>query len=286
MPELPEVQTIVGDLERKIKGDIVVGFWSDWKKAIRMPLGRFMTGIKNKKILKAERIGKYIALKLSGGKTLLIHLKMTGHLLVKLKTKNEKLKIKENYFSEKVNQYIHHIFYLKSGRTLEFSDVRKFGKIILVDADRADELPEIKKLGLDALSKKLTFKKLDDILKRKKTQIKQLLMNQEEIAGIGNIYASEILHSAGILPSRSASELTFQEKKKVYASIKKILMQAILLRGTSDSDYRDTSGAPGKFQEILKVYRRTGKKCPGCGTIIKRAVIGQRSSFFCPRCQK
>jgi len=285
MPELPEVQTIVGDLEQKIKGDTIVGFWSDWRKAIRMPLRRFTAGIKNKKILKAERIGKYIALKLSGDKILLIHLKMTGHLLVK----KEKLKVKsqgKDYFADRVNQYIHHIFYLKSGRTLEFSDVRKFGKIILVDADRMGDLPEIKKLGVDALNKNLTFQKLEDILKKKKTPIKQLLMDQQEIAGIGNIYASEILHTAGILPDRLASELNLNEKKRIYAAIKKILEKAIELRGTSDSDYRDTSGAPGKFQEILKVYRRAGKKCRKCDTIIQRSVIGQRSSFFCPQCQK
>ena len=132
MPELPEVQTIVDDLNQKIKGDIIVGFWSDWKKSVKMPVEKFTKKIKGKKILGASRVGKNIFINLLGGKTVYIHLKMTGHLLVK----DQRSKIKDqnfgkDYFSEKVNQYIHHIFYLKSGRTLEFSDLRKFGKIVL-----------------------------------------------------------------------------------------------------------------------------------------------------------
>src|SRR4030043_722269 len=159
MPELPEVQTIVDDLNKKIKGDTVVGFWSDWKKSVRMPVDKFEKEIRNIKILKARRIGKNLFLDLSGGKTLYIHLKMTGHLLVK----SEKLKVKsygKDYFSDKVNQYIHHIFYLKSGRTLEFSDLRKFGKILLANSDEVGKIEEIKSLGVDAMSRDFTFRKL------------------------------------------------------------------------------------------------------------------------------
>jgi len=287
MPELPEVQTIVADLNKKIKGDIIAGFWTDWKKSVKMPVEKFAREIKGKKILSASRIGKNIFLNLSGGKTIYIHLKMTGHLLVK----DQKSKIKDqsfgkDYFSEKVNQYIHHIFYLKSGRTLEFSDLRKFGKIMLVDSDRIGEIGEIKSLGIDAMGRKFTFEKFDEILDGRKTKIKLLLMDQGKIAGIGNIYVSEILFEAGILPSRPADEIKKEERRKLFAAIKKVLEKAIKLRGTSDSDYRDTAGAPGRFQEILKVYRQVGKKCPRCGTIVQREKMGQRGTFFCPRCQK
>lgn len=295
MPELPEVQTIVDDLNGKIKGDTIVGFWSDWKKAInphtktgegvKMPVEKFEKEIKGRKILGASRIGKNLFLNLSGGKTIYIHLKMTGHLLVK----NEKLKTKsneKNYFDEKVNQYVHHIFYLKSGRTLEFSDVRKFGKIILADTGKIGEVKEIKSLGADAMSREFTFQKLDEILDKRKTKIKLLLMDQSKIAGIGNIYASEILYEAGIFPTRPADKVSTGERKKLFQAIKKVLGKAVKLRGTSDSDYRDTDGAPGKFQEVLKVYRRAGKKCGRCGTIVKRIVLGQRGTFFCPVCQK
>jgi len=292
MPELPEVQTIVDDLNRKIKGDSIAGFWSDWKKTVKMPIEKFEKEIKNKKILSASRIGKNIFLNLSGGKTIYIHLKMTGHLLVKSPPKAdqplaEKAKSNEpDYFSEKVNQYIHHIFYLKSGRTLEFSDLRKFGKIILADTDKIKEIKEIGGLGIDAVSKKFTFEKLDEILDKRATKIKLLLMDQSKLAGVGNIYVSEILFEAGILPTRSASKISREERKKLYRAIKKTLEKGIKLRGTSDSDYRDTAGAPGNFQKVLKVYRRAGKKCPKCGTIIQRIKLGQRGTFFCPVCQK
>ena len=212
---------------------------------------------------------------------------MTGHLLVKnRKAKSEKLNNGKSYFYEKVNQYIHHIFYLKSGRTLEFSDLRKFGKIILADTDKIAEIKEIKNLGIDAMSQKFTLEKLDEILDRWKTKIKLLLMDQGKIAGIGNIYVSEILFEAGILPGRPANSLGKEERKKLYSAIKKVLKKAIKLRGTSDSDYRDTSGAPGRFQKVLKVYRRTGKKCANCDTMIQREKMGQRGTFFCPVCQR
>ena len=302
MPELPEVQTIIDDLNQKIRGDVITDFWSDWKKSVRpptgkgegvkMPVERFIEGIKGRKILSASRIGKNIFLNLSGGKTIYIHLKMTGHLLVKRPPKAdqpraEKVKSDEkDYFSEKVNQYIHHIFYLKSGRTLEFSDLRKFGKIILEDTDKVGEISEIKSLGVDAMSKEFSLEKFDEILGKKTTKIKLLLMDQSKIAGIGNIYVSEILHEAGILPMRPAGKVSREERKKLYCAIKKVLEKGIRLRGTSDSDYRDTDGAPGRFQEALKMYRRAGKKCAKCGTIIERIKLGQRGTFFCPICQK
>ncbi|TSA45897.1 bifunctional DNA-formamidopyrimidine glycosylase/DNA-(apurinic or apyrimidinic site) lyase [bacterium] len=242
---------------------------------------------KAKEILNASRIGKNILINLSGGKTIYIHLKMTGHLLVKFPISNFQFpKNKKNYFDDKVNQYIHHIFYLKSGRTLEFSDLRKFGKIILFDTNKIEESKEIRSLGIDAMSESFTFEKLGEILDGKKTKIKLLLMDQSKIAGIGNIYASEILFEAGILPTRPADKIDKEERKKLYKSIKKVFNKAVELRGTSDSDYRDTSGAPGKFQEVLKVYRRTGKKCQRCGTMVQREKIGQRGTFYCPKCQK
>src|SRR3989338_8415281 len=294
MPELPEVETIISDLNKKIKGDMIADFWSDWPKAIKgKSLEAFRKEIKGRKILGARRLGKNIFVDLSGRKTIYIHLKMTGHLLIKSKIKNQKSKLRNDYFSDRVNQYVHHIWKLITNnkqlttKTLEFSDLRKFGKIVLVDADKLKELKEIKKLGVDAIDKEFTFDKFNGILeKRKNKMIRDILMDQNLIAGIGNIYMSEILFDAGILPSRDAEKINTSERKKLYNSIKKILKKAVKLRGTSDSDYRDTSGAPGNFQKVLRVYRREKQKCKKCGTIIKRIKIGQRSAFFCPRCQK
>lgn len=286
MPELPEVETIINDLNKKIKGDAITDFWSDWGKTIKgKTIEQFRKVVKNRKILGARRIGKNIFIDLSGGKILYIHLKMTGHLLVK----SSKLKVKrgEKYFSDKVNQYIHHIWKLKSGRTLEFSDLRKFGKIVLDDSDKIKKLKEIKALGIDAMSSKFDFKKFCDLLdKHLKLSIGPVLMDQSLISGIGNIYRSEILFDAGILPERKVADINVDERKKIYNSIKKILKKGIKYRGTSDSDYRDTSGAPGNYQKVILVYRRSGQKCKRCDTIIVRKKMAQRSVFFCPVCQR
>ncbi len=310
MPELPEVQTIVNDLNKKIEGDRIVGFWSDWKKAVKkISAKKFGEEIQGKKILGARRIGKNIFIDLSGKKTVYIHLKMTGHLLVK----SSKLKVesdRKDHFSERVNQYVHHVFYLKTCRpagkagrqkgknisfdkTLEFSDLRKFGKIVLADTDKLESLKEIKSLGIDALDKKFTLKKFKEILeKRQNSLIGIILMDQNLIAGIGNIYRSEILFDAKILPTRKIGDLKSKEIEKLYKSIQKILKKALKMRGTSDNDYRDTAGAPGGFHKVLKVYRREGQKChtyrlrgKKCGVTVKRIKLRQRSVFYCPKCQ-
>ncbi|MCX6765390.1 MAG: bifunctional DNA-formamidopyrimidine glycosylase/DNA-(apurinic or apyrimidinic site) lyase [Candidatus Moranbacteria bacterium] len=288
MPELPEVQTIITDLNKKIKGDMIVGFWTDWPKAIKnKSVKNFTREIKGRKILGARRIGKNIFIDLSGGKTIYIHLKMTGHLLVK----NQKSKIKnQKYFREKVNLYIHHVWKLKAQnaklKTLEFSDLRKFGKILLVDTGKLREIKEIKELGVDIISPGFTQKFFNALLDKKQNKkIRDILMDQRLISGIGNIYASEILYEAGMLPVILAKNINSQERTKLYNSIKEVLEKAIKLRGTSDSDYRDTSGAPGSFQKVLRVYRCEGQPCRKCGTMVKRIRMGQRSAFYCPRCQ-
>ncbi len=287
MPELPEVQTIISDLNKKIVGDTITDFWSDHKKAIKNNFADFAKEIKGKKILEAKRIGKNIFINLSGNKTLYIHLKMTGHLLVKPKVNPPAGGQKSKFFNDKVNQYVHHIFYLGRDKKMEFSDLRKFGKIVLVDTDKVKELKEIKSLGVDVMSNEFTLKKFQEILDKKSNKkIRDILMEQNILTGIGNIYASEILFEARVYPGRKVSILSSKEVKKIFEAIKKILKKAIKLRGTSDSDYRDTSGAPGGFQKVLKVYRKAGEKCPSCDTIIKRIKMGQRSAFVCPKCQK
>jgi len=298
MPELPEVQTVVNDLNEKIVGNIITEFWSEWPKAIKgKTLANFKKEIVGRKILGVRRIGKNIFVDLSGGKTLYLHLKMTGHLLIKSQISNLKSqtnskiqKSKNNavdFFEDRVNQYIRHKFFLGKKKVVEFSDVRKFAKIVLVDTDKVLELPEIKALGVDAVSPDFTFKKFNEILDRKvKSPIGIILMDQHLIAGIGNIYRSEILFEAGILPNRHDEDISVIERKKLFKWIGRILRHAIKLRGTSDSDYRDTSGAPGGFQKVLRVYRKSGEKCQKCDTIVVRETIGQRSVFFCPFCQK
>lgn len=301
MPELPEVETVVRDLNKKIKGYLIVDFWSEWKKALKgISYAKFKKSIIDREVLGVRRIGKNIFIDLSGEKTLYLHLKMTGHLLIK----SSKLKVKsgkseKGFFADRVNQYIRHKWTLKKGKdglVMDFSDLRKFGKIVLVDKDKINELPEIKKLGIDAMDKNFDLTKFREILdKKKKSVIGIVLMDQYIIAGIGNIYRSEILFEAGIDPKRKVESLTKLEVEKIFLQIKEILKKAIKMRGTSDSDYRDTSGKPGNFQKVLKVYQREGQVCLGskalpknkkCVNIIKRISMGQRSVFWCDDCQK
>jgi formamidopyrimidine-DNA glycosylase len=240
MPELPEVQTVVSDLNKKIVGDTITDFWSDWPKALKnISVEKFRKEIKGKKILGAERIGKNIFINLSGGKTIYIHLKMTGHLLVKLRAiSNFQFPIskhKDDYFNDRVNQYIHHKFFLVTRNAqpvnLEFSDLRKFGKIILVETKKIKEMKEIKNLGIDALSEKFTFEKFQEILKKKENKkIREILMDQQIISGIGNIYASEILFEARISPKSLAKDIGEKEAKLVHSSIKSVLKKAVKMK--------------------------------------------------------
>jgi len=148
-------------------------------------------------------------------------------------------------------------------------------------------LPSIASLGIDALSPKLTQKHFQGLLsEKKKRPIGVVLLEQDLIAGIGNIYRSEALFLAGVLPTRRIETLTKKEWLKILPAIKKVLQRAVKLRGTSDGDFRDTDGLEGRFQRMLHVYGRTGKSCKKCDTIILRKKIGQRSVFYCPRCQK
>ncbi|EKD46781.1 MAG: hypothetical protein ACD_67C00065G0002 [uncultured bacterium] len=274
MPELPEVQTIINDLQI-LTGDSFTGFWSDFEKAIKTK--KFEKEICGKRIFSVQRLGKLILLNLNDGKSIAIHLKMTGKLLL---VESRKLKVE----SDK-EKHLHHIFYLKKHGSLEFHDVRKFATISLLDKN---DLAEIKKnYGIDPIDAVFSASDLSSILeKRKNKPIKSILMDNSVILGIGNIYASEILSVAHISPLRLGNSLDKNELKCLHESILKTLKKAIKLRGTSVSDYRDSSGEKGSFQNELKVYKKHGQKCESCDTIIAKVIIGQRSTFYCPKCQK
>ncbi len=290
MPELPEVETIKRELNGRIKGKKIKKLWTDHSKMVKgVSFNRLEKEIKEAEIIKITRRAKNLFFELSNGKSLWIHLKMTGHLL--FKSKNPTPQELNSLEGDRFNSYIHFIFYFTDGSQIAFSDLRKFGKIRLIKAKTREILKDPKKYGLEEngpepLLKRFSAEKLEEILQKKNKAIKLVLMDQSLIAGIGNIYASEILFDAKINPIRKANKLTKKEIKKLYVSIKKVLARAVKMKGSSVNDYRDLSGKKGKFQELLKVYGKTGKKCSSCGKIIKRIKQGQRSTFFCPCCQK
>lgn len=282
MPELPEVQTVVSQLGAKVPDLRIEDFWTDWPKAVRPSLSVFKEAVIGATIIGTRRIGKHVILDLGNQYLIVIHLKMTGHLLVKTRNNSNSEAFRDPY-----NQFIHHRFILSDGVTVDFSDMRKFAWMEVAKTENVEKLASVKILGIDALSPQFTLKKFREILnKRNKALIGPVLLEQNLIAGVGNIYRSEALFVAGILPNRSVSSLSDEEQEKLFRAIKKVLRRAVRYRGTSDGDFRDTDGLPGGFQRRLGVYRQHGKPCPVCGILIERTKMGQRSVFFCRQCQK
>lgn len=274
---------MVNQLNQKVVRKTLAGFSSAWKTRVFPSEAVVTRRIRGTSILGARRLGKHIVMDLDTDFSLVIHLKMTGHLLYKTK---------DNRFSpifteDKINGYIHHVFTFSDGATLEFSDMRKFGWIRVMPTQDVERLESIASLGIDALSPKLTEALFRELLSRRpKRMIGDALLDQGLIAGIGNIYRSESLFLAGIRPMRLVSSLHESEWNTLLPAIKQVLRHAARLGGTSDGDFRDTSGLPGRFQKTLFVYGRTGLTCKKCDTIVERIKIGQRSAFFCSRCQK
>ena len=289
MPELPEVQTTVNGLNKKVLKETLIDVWSDWKKIVKKPknFSDFEKEIKGKRINKIWRRAKNIIFDLSEGYSLLIHQKMTGHLLVgKWILENGKwIPKKEGPLNDPYNRFIHLVFFFDD-KMMTLSDVRKFAKVELWKTKELINSEDFKNLGPEPLEKNFTFKKFREILNRKKGKIKQVLMDQKIIAGIGNIYASEILWQSKIHPEKIVSELSDKNLKNIYSAIKKVLSLSVKLGGESFSDYRKPDGTKGGFDTERNAYKREGQKCHRCKTKIKRIKVGQRSAFFCPYCQK
>jgi formamidopyrimidine-DNA glycosylase len=299
MPELPEVQTTVDGLKPKVLKRAFVDVWSDWKKLVKKPkdFDQFKKELKGKKIKKIWRRAKNIIFDLSDGRSLLVHQKMTGHLLVgKWEQKNGKwIPEKEGPLNDPYNRFLHLIFFLnnppsrkasegQSIKMIVLSDARKFAKVELWKTEEL--LKDFEKLGPEPLEKSFTFRKFEEILKNKKGKVKQIIMNPEVIAGIGNIYASEALWQAKIHPEKNVAKLSEKELKLLYQAIKKVLTLGVKLGGESFSDYRKPDGTKGDFDTERKAYKREGQKCSRCQTKIKRIKFAGRSAFFCPYCQK
>jgi formamidopyrimidine-DNA glycosylase len=289
MPELPEVETIRRDLEQKIVGLKIVSVEvKDDKIGKTKNFARVLVG---NKIVEADRIGKLLIMHLADGKFLLIHLKMTGQLVYEDK---EILAAGGHPFKEGdllaeiggrlPNEYTRFILAFSGERKLYFNDTRRFGYVKIVNNN---QLAEIKaRFGIEPLRVNFTLANLKKVLSGRKVPIKSVLMDQQKIAGIGNIYASEILYAAKINPLRLASSLNDEEVGRVFEATEWILKKAVKHRGTTFSDYVDTNGQKGNFSKLLQVYEREGEKCSACGGSIKKLKIAGRSTYFCPKCQK
>lgn len=275
MPELPEVETFVRELEPDLAGRKVVDAAVHWSKIIAVPTAEeFCQQIVGEEFVSFGRRAKYMLLGLSSGATLIVHLRMTGHLQVLPA-------------DAQPDKHTHVVMRLDDGHTLHYQDPRKFGRLWLV----GDVEPILSKLSAEPLSAEFTTKWLSQRLQSRNAPIKALLLDQTISAGVGNIYADEALHLSGIHPTRPGASLKPGEIKKLHAAIRTVLQQGIAKHGSSLggsvlTNYRRPNGELGQMQDEFQVYGREGEPCHTCGKPIERLVIAQRSSHFCGKCQK
>lgn len=270
MPELPEVETIVRDLQRLVTGSVISDAEVLKADLLEGDPDGFIAGVRGRPIVGVTRRAKNIVIDLEDAR-LVINLGMTGRVLV---------------VGEGVPDPSHLgvRFLLADGRRMLYQDVRRFGRLEIVDTAAWAERDA--RLGVEPLSDDFTPEALRAMAKKSRTAIKTWLMDQARVVGVGNIYASEALFRAGIDPRKAANRLTKGNATALTDAVQAVLKEAIDFRGTTLLDYRDASGETGEFSKRLRVYDREGKPCVTCSTPIKRIVQGGRSTFFCPVCQK
>ena len=317
MPELPEVQTTVDGINKTVQGLQIIDVWTNYdsphyanKEEIKNPLffKKFKKIVIGAKIKKASRKAKNILIELSNNYTILIHMKMTGHVMYgkyvfdpegkstgsrKGTEKDPWVSIEEGPLTDPFNRHIRLVFTLKDTKGVDkhlvLSDMRKFAKVTVLETDTIHQSSHLDTVGPDPLSTEFTYSLFEErILSRPNGKIKTVLMDRTVIAGVGNIYSDEALWRASIHPEHSPKNIPKKLLQKLHLSVIEVLKQGIDFGGDSMSDYRNINGERGEFQLKHQAYRRTGKLCEkkGCKGIIQRKVVGGRSAHFCSEHQK
>jgi len=290
MPELPEVETIIRDLRPKILDIGISKVEVLLPRIVKNQTQLFKKRLTGNSFISIERVGKVLIFYLrKGDKVLIVHLKMTGQLIYR----QGKRIIAGGHSGEKQdfdlpNKHTRVIFYFADGSLLFFNDLRTFGYVKLIGLE---ELREVKKgFGVEPFSPEFTQEATRESLKKKikarQTSIKAVLLNQEIITGLGNIYVDEVLFRAKVRPQRKASSLKKKEIEAILDSIRPVLLQAIKARGTTFNNYVDADGNTGNFVSRLMVYGRAGEKCKKCGAVIKKIKVAGRGTHYCAQCQK
>ncbi len=286
MPELPEVETIRRDLSGRLKGKRIAKLEVRRPKLLKSPRPLFEREAVGARIKSLKRRAKVLAIELSTGHTILIHLKMTGQLVYcsasgRLNTGGHPIA----GVSSVPNKYTYVTFRFSDGSALYFNDVRMFGYVRLLPTK--DLSQAFSHIGPEPLSLSFTPAVLAARLSRRpRTSIKAALLDQSVVAGIGNIYADESLFAGRIKPQRRAASLTGPDIIRLHSSIRRVLYLAVRSRGTSMNSYVDGLGRQGSYWNRRKAYGRAGEKCRRCGTIMRRAVVAQRGTTYCPECQR
>ena len=270
MPELPEVETIRRSLLPRLTGVVIRSVTVTERRLRRRVADDFESRLRGRRILGIVRRGKYLVFELEGDDRLLVHLGMSGSL-----------ELRRGSTPGEAHDHVR--LRLDGGRALVFNDPRRFG--LMRVAHRTD-LGELEHVGPDPLAEEWSAERLRPLVRGRTRPIKTLLMDQHALAGIGNIYANEILFRAGVRPTRRAGTLRQRELESLARAMQVVLADAVRLGGSSISDFRDSDGRPGYFQLQLAVYDRGGEPCRGCRTPIRRIVLAGRSSFYCRRCQR
>lgn len=287
MPELPEVEIIKRGLNRFARGKIFLEVEIRDQKVAKFSRKDFDQKIKGSQIKQVRRRAKQIIIETDGRFTLLIHLKMTGQLIFKDRLGSSGGGHPDKaYFGKRLpHKYTKIIFSLKDGAWLYFNDLRRFGWVRIVKQSNLDKI--LTSLGPEPLSADFSFHYLKDVINRRgRSNIKNLLMDQKEIAGIGNIYASEILFKAKLDPRRKAADLNREEIERLYRAVGSVLRRAIRYKGTSEDSYVDVKGQKGGYLPKAYVYMKEGRRCSDCSGRIKKIKINNRGTYFCPNCQK
>lgn len=274
MPELPEVETIKRVIEPQIQGLVIE------KAAVRRPevvaypaSDEFCTRLAGQTISHMTRRGKFLVIHLESSDCIILHLRMTGCLLL----------TPADYPEEK---HTHILFSLKGGKELRFSDTRRFGRFWLIGKDETDTYSGIEKTGTEPFDKSLTAGYLAAHMGKRKKAVKECLLDQSIIAGIGNIYSDEILFTAAICPARPANSLKEKEWERLATAIPERISYFIEMNKITPEEYLETKGQDYRNTPFLQVYGKEGKPCPKCGKTLCRTVIGGRGSVYCPVCQK
>lgn len=280
MPELPEVETVRRGLEARVVGRRIDSVEVGRERAVRRTSAReVIDGLTGTTIVAADRRGKYLVGRLDSGDALMIHLRMSGQLLLAAAGTPRP-------------SHTHVVLDLvgEPAEELWFVDPRTFGEVVVFDPDHVDvEVPELATMGIDPLADGLDPPTLAALLRGRRRQLKALLLDQHVIAGIGNIYADEILHAARVHPGRRSDTLRGAEVRRLHAAIHDVLTAAIGAGGSTlgNNQYVDLMGSGGSYQEDHRVYGRAGERCVTCGRgIVRRAVTNGRSTYWCPVCQR
>ena len=269
MPELPEVENVVRSLRDRITGRRILDINNYWPRQINgIGFDEFRERVAGTAIQHLDRRGKFILFTLDSSDSMIIHLRMTGQLL-----------LQPNLL--RMEKHVHTVFFLSGDEELWFHDVRKFGRIYL--ADNAESV--VGDLGPEPMEESFSSDQLFDKLKARRRILKPLLLDQKFIAGIGNIYADESLFSAKLRPQRISDTLSRSESDRLHRSIRQTLALAIDRGGATISDYRQPDGSEGEMQDKFSVYGRAGESCIRCSGTVERIVLGGRSTFFCRSCQ-